>query len=368
MFRSFPRLLILCAVFFILAENATCSSSSWSSDAGQQIMETIVTKDQCPSPKSVFSCNHCDGALAACAESEVISINSYGFVKAFETASQCPYPISVSRSTSTGIIYAACFGETAGSGGVVNIDYGPISMSANSSQCSNPRDVFAFKDDTYVACSNHGITKINWKMAPILVLADAIQCPQAISVTVDADTGVVYAGCAGKSGGIISISNGTIKKIVTLSSCPIPSDLSAVGGTLYATCSEGASSVIAIDLDKTTITSLATQSQCASPQSMSVDSADNTVYVACNDGVIAIRNGNISVLIDSSQCEGPSSVSVSMSREGKKVMYVTCFDDEENSVIRVSVDYPFIFSPVPKRSIVDTLIGMIGRLYKRLGM
>src|SRR5437763_1982558 len=92
---------------------------------------------------------------------------------------------------------------------------------------------------------------------------------------------------------------------------------------VYAACyNGGATNTPIISIRSSTVTTMASFSQCSSARSVYTYSTTGVVYAACNGGgVISISGSTVTTLATSSQCPSPASV---YSNTATGVVYAAC--------------------------------------------
>jgi DNA-binding beta-propeller fold protein YncE len=272
-------------------------------------------------------------------EQKVITIHpSDNKIASLNVSSVCTNPLTVSSSRNGKVVYVFCSPPESR---IIAIRNGTISTLDTASQCTFAFDIFTVDEDVYTACVSVGIVKINSKN--FSVIANTTQCSQPRKIAVNNNTGVVYASCAFQFEDMISIDNGTIKPLLTSQECsPRALFVDDKTGDVYIACTSYGNSVLKMG-PQGNFTILRQSHQCRSPLSIFASSVNDTVYIACWDGIIALKDGMTAVLTVGGQCL-PSSISVD---EKKGIMYAVCSNGFGNMASVISIDLPPVFLPPP---------------------
>jgi DNA-binding beta-propeller fold protein YncE len=228
-------------------------------------------------------------------------------------------------------------------------------------QCPDPYDIFV-NGDVYVACLRSGVIKISKNVVSSVVNTTA-NCPEISSVAINNNTGEVYVGCTGSSGGVAKVNNGAITKIVDTSQCPKVSDLfvDSNSGMIYIACDGNTQNTVIRANSYGDFSVLATSRQCVFPQAISVDTTNNAVYAACDGGIVIINTRYYATaqLVNAAQC--PEPVGLSMG-ENKNVIYAGCNIDgsEDRGIISIFFLPPDSHSGLSDGQLLGIILGGIG--------
>jgi hypothetical protein len=217
-------------------------------------------------------------------------------------SSQCVEPNGI-YGGSNGMVYVACSAINGGTANIISINSTSLQVAqiVSSDDCTNPYDVFVDGNTLYAACWVGNVISVSLVDNSVTILATPDQCSYSYSVF--ELSGTVYVSCSGGQGQIVTITGGVVTQGVDQGLCGQPSGVvvSAIDDTIYASCQDGLSGVVAIS-SSGTATTIISVDQCTYSTGVALSSTD-VLYVACEyQDTLYYTGSTIAVAVPHSEC------------------------------------------------------------------